>query len=416
MIFSTRRGFISAAVAGVGSTALGQLPPGANKPDTINLRARAVTRGPKHHWFGYYDKCPWDSTGRYLLAMESDFCDRQPLPGETITVGMVDLKRDDAFIPLAKTSAWSWQQGTMLQWLGTAPDREIVFNSIEGSTPNARIQNVHTGKARSLPMPIYALSNDGSRAITLDFARLHRLRPGYGYASYPERFADEPAPDRLGIWSFDLNTPKPELIVTLKQLAAYKPDARFAGAHHWVNHLQFNPGGTRFVFLHRWRIGAKPWTTRLFTVKPDGSDLHLHLDTGMVSHFDWRDDKTLLAWVKAPSSGNAFALIDVTTDALTPVGAGVLTQDGHCSYSPDRKWILNDTYPDKNRLQWLMLYDPKTSRRFDLNQFHSPKQFTGPTRCDLHPRWNRDGTQVCFDGCHEPQRQVYVIDVKSVTG
>jgi Tol biopolymer transport system component len=33
----------------------------------------------------------------------------------------------------------------------------------------------------------------------------------------------------------------------------------------------------------------------------------------------------------------------------------------------------------------------------------------------LHPRWNPDGTQVCFDGSHEPTRQMYVVDVGHVT-
>ena len=34
---------------------------------------RAVTRGPRHHFFGYYDKCPWDASGRYMLAVETTF-------------------------------------------------------------------------------------------------------------------------------------------------------------------------------------------------------------------------------------------------------------------------------------------------------------------------------------------------------
>jgi hypothetical protein len=384
------------------------------QPETIKLPARAVTAGPKHHWFGYYDKCPWDKTGRYLLAMENHFCDHQPTATDAITVGMVDLKNGDRFVPLDTTKAWSWQQGTMLQWLGSALDREVIYNSIVDGVPAAIIRDVQSGKSRMLGRPIYAVSNDGNQAVTLDFARLHRLRPGYGYASYPESFADDPAPEKLGIWHVDLKSGKDRQILSLKQLAAFKPDARFAGAHHWVNHLQFNPGGTRFVFLHRWRIGEKPWATRIFTAKPDGTDLRLHLDTGMVSHFDWRDDATILAWVKTPKDGNKFAIIDVATDGLTVVADGVLTADGHCSYSPDRKWILNDTYPDKNRLQWLMIYDPAKNRRYDLNQFHSPRMFTGPFRCDLHPRWNRDGTQVCFDGCHGPERQVYVVDVRDV--
>jgi hypothetical protein len=408
----SRRNFLALSALG-GARLLAQGVPA--KPDEIKLPARAVTRGPKHHWFGYYDKCPWDRTGRYLLAMENDFADRQPKAGETITLGMVDLKDKDRFIPIAETAAWSWQQGTMLQWLGSAPDSEVVYNSmVEQDAPVAMVHNVHTGKSRSLPMPIYALSNDGKQAVTLDFARLHRLRPGYGYPSYKERSADAPAPAHLGIWHFTLKDMEPKLIVNLFQLSQNKRDDRFADAQHWVNHLQFNPSGTRFVFLHRWRVGEKPWSTRLYTAKPDGSDLRLHLDTGMVSHFDWRDDTTLFAWVKTPKDGNAFALIDVTNDELTVIGKDVLTQDGHCSYSPDRRWILNDTYPDKNRLQWLMLYNPKTGRRYDLNQFKSPKEYTGPFRCDLHPRWNRDGTQVCFDGSHDAQRQVYVVDVKDV--
>ncbi|MBI4578498.1 MAG: hypothetical protein HY718_02280, partial [Planctomycetes bacterium] len=63
-------------------------------------QARAVTRGPKHHFFGYYDKYPWDTTGRYLLAMEVDFIGRDPKAGEPLTVGLVDLKRDNQYMPL----------------------------------------------------------------------------------------------------------------------------------------------------------------------------------------------------------------------------------------------------------------------------------------------------------------------------
>ena len=94
------------------------------------------------------------------------------------------------------------------------------------------------------------------------------------------------------------------------------------------------------------------------------------LDDGMTSHFDWRDDRTLLAWART-KTGDRFYLVDVDGGAPAVVGDGVLTQDGHCSYSPDRRWVLNDTYPDKDRLQWLMLFDPKTGRRRNLGTFKS---------------------------------------------
>ena len=38
--------------------------------------ARPITQGPKHHFFGYYGICPWNSTGQYHLCLQSDFHDR----------------------------------------------------------------------------------------------------------------------------------------------------------------------------------------------------------------------------------------------------------------------------------------------------------------------------------------------------
>lgn len=401
----SRRAFLrTAAVSAVASRAA--------FADVSNpVPARAATKGPKHHFFGYYDKCPWDKTGRYLLAMEIGFNDRQPKTGEELTVGMVDLKDKDRYIELDKTTAWCWQQGTMLQWLGSAPDKEVVYNSVKDKEYVAIVRDVHTGKTRTLPKPIYALSNDGKQAVTLPFDRLHRLRPGYGYSALPEQFANDAAPEKYGISWMDMTTGKHELVVPIAKLAANKPDDRFLNAHHWVNHLQFNPSGTRFLFLHRWRLLEKPWFTRLYTCKTDGTDLRLVSDTGMVSHFDWRDDDTILAWARTKANGDRFYLFDINGGEPKLVGDTILTRDGHCSYSPDRKWILNDTYPDAKRMQTLMLFNPKTNRRIDLNQFHLPTKLTGPFRCDLHPRWNRDGTQVCIDSGHEETRQVYLLDV-----
>src|SRR5213592_3915160 len=93
---------------------------------------RAVTRGPGHHSFGYYDKSPWDTTGRYLLALEAPFCDRSPGPGDVATLGVVDLAEGEQFRPFAETRAWNWQQGCMLQWLPPAADRLVIYNDRDG--------------------------------------------------------------------------------------------------------------------------------------------------------------------------------------------------------------------------------------------------------------------------------------------
>jgi len=96
------------------------------------------------------------------------------------------------------------------------------------------------------------------------------------------------------------------------------------------------------------------------------------------------------------------------------VGEGVLTSDGHCSYSPDGRWILTDTYPDRERLRTLILYRPSDGSRVDIGRFFSPRELDGEIRCDLHPRWSRDGQKICFDSVHEGHRQIYVVDVSEI--
>jgi len=373
--------------------------------------AIAVTQGPKHHFFGYYDITPWDKSGRYLLANEVDFIDRQPKPGEALTVGMVDLQAKK-YIAFDTTTAWCWQMGTRLQWLGSSPDREVIYNSVKDDRYVATIRDVHTGKTRTLPRPIYALSPDGMQAVTLDFERLHRLRPGYGYCALPERGATEAAPKGMGIYSMDLMSGDSKLIIPIAWAAQNLTDERFkAGKQHWFNHLLFSPSGKRFLFLHRWQKDGGGWWTRMYAASADGSERRLVFDDGMISHFDWHDDDNVLAWARTKERGDHFYVANLRTKENTILGDKILVKDGHCSYSPNRRWILNDTYPDKDRLQTLMLFDPFAKQHIELGKFHLDAKITGPFRCDLHPRWNRDGTMVCIDSAHEGHRQVYVVDV-----
>jgi len=80
----SRRGFTRSLALAATATLL--RPPGALDVD-VHVPIRAVTRGRRHHWFGYYDKSPEDRSGRYVLAHASDFAGRQPMPGEAVEVG-----------------------------------------------------------------------------------------------------------------------------------------------------------------------------------------------------------------------------------------------------------------------------------------------------------------------------------------
>lgn len=377
---------------------------------------RAITGGPKHHWFGYYDKWQFDPSDRFVLGMEVDFEHRSPTPDDVIGIGMVDLENDDEWIELGESSAWGWQQGCMLQWIG---EKEILWNDRESDRYVCRILNVETGERRTVPHPVYSVSPDGKTAVSADFRRINDVRPGYGYVGLPDPRGDELSPGDTGIFRVDLQTGASDLIVSLDQIAALgeipHPDPK---AKHYFNHLLFNPDGSRFIFLHRWRYPEGNRLTRMFTAAPDGSDVRVVDDNGLTSHFIWRDRNHILAFSEQPSAGKRFYLFeDGGDESIEVVGGDELERDGHCSYLPGGEWILNDTYPDKERNQMPHLFHVASGKVVPLGLFHSPKEYTGEWRCDTHPRFSRNGKLVTIDSPVEGQgRQMHLIDISGIVG
>lgn len=379
----------------------------------------ALTAGPKHHWFGYYDKLEFDPAGRYVLGSEVEFEHRSPRADDAIRVGMVDLQNGNRWIELGQTRAWNWQQGCMLQWL-PGSQTEVLWNDREGEQFVCHILDVKSGQKRTLPHPVYTLSPDGRWGLAPDFRRLNDVRPGYGYAGLPDPNKDVPAPGDAGIWKVDLRTGEQQLLLSLAETAKIEHPAGFSkNAKHWFNHLLFSPDGTRFIFLHRWR-GEKEggsFATRMFTADADGKDLYVLDPHGRTSHFIWRDPKHVAAWAWHPSQGDKFYLYEDKTEKVEVLGAGVMTVNGHLSYLPGNQWILNDTYPDKQRLQHPYLYRVASGRRYALGHFQSPPPYNGEWRCDLHPRFSPDGKKVVLDAPHGGSgRQLYLVDISGIVG
>lgn len=407
----SRRSFL--AGLGAGAAAVWSQEPGLPP-------ARPVTRGPKFHWFGYYDKLQFDPASRYVLGMEVGFEGRSPRPDDEIRVGMVDLEDGDRWIDLDGTRAWSWQQGCMLQWLpGSKTD--VIFNDRQEGQYVSHMLNVRTGKKRTLPAPIYAVSPDAKWAVSPDFRRLGHTRPGYGYNGIPDPNKDAAAPDDAGIWKTDLRTGKTDLLLSIAQIAAIPNRADTTGLKHWFNHLLVSPDGKRFIFLHRWNGKSPtgyPIATRMFTCDPNGKNLHVVDDYGGVTHFIWRDPRHILSWAWRPPLERRFYLYkdQDRSGSVEVLGEGVLDRDGHCSYLPCKRWLLSDTYPDKERFQNPYLFDISNSRRLPLGRFHSPPAYAGEWRCDTHPRFSPDGRKVTVDTPHGGNgRQIWLIDIASLT-
>jgi hypothetical protein len=369
-----------------------------------------------HHFFGYYDKFPWNASGRYHLALETSFLDRQPTRDDMAVIGVIDTQNGNAFRPVAETSAWSWQQGTMLQWLPSEPESTIIYNIREDDRFYGVIHNIETGAKKRLDRSFYAVHND--YAVGLNYARLHHTRPGYGYPDGAENTLPDLHPDNDGVYRIDLATGKSELIISLQRLFEHQTIPRMHIGPHWVNHLTISPDGSNFVFLNRCQFDPKVrFNDRFYVASADGRDLRLVHDNTYFSHFGYFDETTVVGYARTPGTQtDEYALYNLWDAHFDVIGADVFSSDGHCSFSPDRRWMLTDTYPDGENNRTLMLFELATGRRVDINKFYSPPELKGELRCDLHPRWSRDGRKVSVDSAHTGQRQVYVLDVSAVTG
>lgn len=359
-------------------------------------------------FFGYYDKSPWSFDQKFYLVHLYNEKEE-----DRVKIGVYNFE-DGKLVILDETQAFNFQQGTMLRWLSDN-SYDVIYNTVIDGHLVAKIKNVISGKERIIPMPIQTVSNDGSEALTLNYKRLDKIRPEYGYKVDVKNFSPNMKYDEDGIWRINLNSGKSDLIISLQELISYKHRKEMDKSEHKINHIMYSPSGKRFVFMHRW-IGSYGKFSRLYTADTRGDNLFLLADDRMVSHYSWLDDGHILAYARKEPIGDKYILFKDKSEEFKVIGDGVLDiyGDGHPSYSPDKRWIITDTYPDKGRMRYLMLYDTLKNGVMILGKFFSPWKYDGYYRCDLHPRWSPDGTKISIDSTHEGFRYSYIIDISEI--
>lgn len=371
------------------------------------------------YFFGYYDKSPWDATGRYMLCMRAKNTWSEPDPLGEAEILLFDLNLNvndkDYYRVLAKTHTWNVQQGCMAQWLGPDYSSRIVYNDLRDGKYISIILDIKSGEERVLPMPVYTLSNDGKTALSLDFSRLHSLRLGYGYSALSETTKGVALPDTTCIWKMDIETGEVTSLLKYTDFAKFQPRPEMLekGSVHKVNHLMLSPNGKRFMVLYRWFCGQRKYT-RLITCNVDGSDMYVLSDDDMVSHCYWKNDEEIIAFERKKEYGPGFYLMKDKTQEWTHIWPQ-LSNDGHPSYCPtNSSLVVFDTYPSRSRIQEVKLgrdNDTTGESVKVIAKVFSPFKYDNDTRCDLHPRWSRDGKKVCFDSVFEGHRGLYVMNI-----
>ena len=409
------------------------------------------THGPQYHFFGYYDKSPMDAGGKRLLCHAVNFDLRLTRKDDVAEIGCWNIQTGK-YQKIATTRSFNWQQGAMLQWMPPDYFSRIIFNDFVDGDFRAVIVNMASGRRRTLSNSIYSVSPTGKHTITPNFKRLFFPRPAYSYTNVADGKWNKIVPEADGISLIDMETDTSRLIISTRQMVELSHQETMDCGDNYLEHMMFNPDGTRFAFFHRWKLPNGGIRTRLYTANPDGSGLHCFPDSGFYSHGCWRSNSQLLYWARRTGTVSGFRnskgmlaiflnpllkinrmlpsskivnrvrsklgamnyciLTDHTQDMI-PLGRKTLSEDGHCSFRPgSEEWILTDTYPNSRHRQQLLAYNTNSNRLLILGDFHSPPTHTKTGyRCDLHPRWSCCGNKVCIDSLHDGTRQMYVYDV-----
>lgn len=365
--------------------------------------------GERPTFFGYHDKTPFSVDGSKVLAMSIAASDTRPESECTqMQIGYFDANVPEPdFVRVASTTTWSWQQGCMLQWSPASPEHQIIFNDmVEGSYGALLYDCVRGGVVRTFDAPIYSLDPTARFASSLNFSRLGRLRPGYGYGVLPDRSASERAPNDDGLFLIDLSSGRKHLLVSLRELAG-GDGGEF---DHYINHATFSPDGRYLAFFHLWSKGALSSMRLCAADVLSGKLVEIERER-LVSHYCWRDAGEILATTREPSGKWHYTFYELDNPARRDLNVALKT-DGHPMFHPqDRDVVVTDTYPDRRRDQHLCILNVRTSTVEEVATLYSPLAYRGQVRCDLHPRWDRSGRYVAVDTTARGTRELALVRI-----
>lgn len=416
--------FVSWQVDAVKRTNIQKSFPLREKILAQRVNVKRLTPPYQNYFFGYYDVQSVSDDHQHMICQTAPVIDVLPTEKDWAEITLINTKTLTTKV-IAETSAWCHQQGAHLQYVPKTKDT-IIYNLFDPQEKKfkARTINLNNKKEKTYEYPVSAISPTGAEFASLNFARLYDYRPGYGYSHQEDPFKDDFAPKEDGIFIQNIQTGKTTLILSYENIREAVIEwgfSEYAEQKFIVNHVAFNTDGSKLLILARTFSGDAPFPTFTLVCNNDGS--HLKHVFGFCSHYHWKDNDTFVASGSphiTRKEAREIKVYEVNSETLEydVLAEGVLTDDGHCSYSPDRSLLLYDSYSNtKFPYRCLQVYSFEDDSAIDLGYFFSEgKLFANNTdlRCDLHPRWSKDGTSITFDSTHEGFRGVYSIQVDEI--
>ena len=373
---------------------------GKKKYSSINPLCK-ISFSSNDSFFGYYDHTPWSNNMKYFLSHN--------INSESIHLNLFSKFPSSTIIDtITIQKKFNFQQGIRPIWIN---DREIIFNNVLSNKLVASIYSLDNKTIKKYNYPIQEISNTKTIYFSIDYLSLEYLNPDYGYNIKDTSIKSFKT---NGIIGFDY---KNEEIIFHLNIDTIHSKSRnknkINSADCEINHLSSSLFDDKFIFIYRSK-NNKGYSD-LFIYDYNKNNLKLLFSGDIVSHYCWIDKDNIFVYLGKDVYNQGFFKLNIQTSKITALNKELDRHgDGHPSISPNKEWIIYDSYPNKKRLSYLMLYNIKKDKLINIGVFSSAMKFHGYNRCDLHPRWSPDGNYISIDSTHSGKRKTYIIDVSKI--
>lgn len=376
--------------------------------ESANIKKIKVIEVPKKHVFcGYFDLQPnnLEDTSKILVHLLK----KNAKSGiDSIDLGLADIRTGNIEL-IAKSKAWSWQMGSRLRW--SIEKNVIYYNDVDKNGYCCKKMDINRGIClKKIPYALYDISPDETYGLTINFDRLQRLRPGYGYSNFNDETTGINIPDNDGIFIVDLRTLSKILLVSYKELS--ERGINIEDSEHYINHISISPDSKKVMFFHICTIKKSPgWKATLWVINIETKSLKCLEKNDQVSHYVWKDNVNLLiTGINNTTKISFYRLYNVETGLFTEYN-NVLKEDGHPVYSKTLNGFYSDTYPNHHCMQKLFFYDHQHGYN-RLAEFFSDPRLFGEKRCDLHPHFFNNIERIAVDSTFKKRkRNIVVLDL-----
>tara|TARA_Y100000746_G_scaffold219130_1_gene216294 strand:- start:242 stop:1513 length:1272 start_codon:yes stop_codon:yes gene_type:complete len=398
------------------------------------------------HSVGFHDIRPFNQSNNNLVLLH-----RYPLntlgfkkkDNITIEICIWDISKNTVE-KIDETNAWSWEQGSRLQWIN---EKELVYNIRYSGKLKSCIYNIEKKTKKILKNTIYSI-NKNKNFLHINFERLWRLWRSYGYYTPVDLKNYEKQPVDDGVFICDINDKK-RIILSIND-AVKLCNLENLQKDFFLCHPTFNPSGNKFVSLLRFFNDTGALISYFICTDIENNSSQV-LAREQVSHFEWINDEQLVVWcrnlnpkltklrlnsfIERKIISNIKKILNLTTSSfkskilstnyylidlqksktITKLNDNLLKEDGHPQVSPNKRYLITDTYANNKKYQKLLLYDFKKNDVHNLGEFKLDDYLSKEgLKYDLHPRWDNTGSLICIDSSHQGSRQTYILNIEKL--